>query len=290
MARDPVQLLAQADKAYSSADSGFSWFGSRTEKYENAAELYISAAGAYRLQQAGQEAGMAYEKAANIQGTKLSEPDDMANTLQDAFKAYRKTCPEDAARCLSQAIDHYVSKGNIRRAATQKQNLAEFYQEKGDNSKARSAYAVAAQWYEDDGAPALSSKLNMKAAQFAALDNDFLDAIKRFEHVAKQAVSSNLMRFSIKDYLLRAGLCHLALDVIGAKRALESYWELDPEFPSTDQGQFLADLLVTVEQGDGDGYQARVDRYELKNRLDSWYKAITEKIKKQLTEKEEDFS
>ena len=117
----------------------------------------------------------------------------------------------------------------------------------------------------------------MKAAQFAALDNDFLDAIKRFEHVAKQAVSSNLMRFSIKDYLLRAGLCHLALDVIGAKRALESYWELDPEFPSTDQGQFLADLLVTVEQGDGDGYQARVDRYELKNRLDSWYKAITEK-------------
>ena len=64
MARDPVQLLAQADKAYSSADSGFSWFGSRTEKYENAAELYISAGGAYRLQQAGQEAGMAYEKVA----------------------------------------------------------------------------------------------------------------------------------------------------------------------------------------------------------------------------------
>lgn len=201
----------------------------------------------------------------------------MANTLQDAFKAYRKTCPEDAARCLSQAIDHYVSKGNIRRAATQKQNLAQFYEEIGDKSKARSAYEVAAQWYEDDSAPALSSKLNMKAAEFAALDNDFLDAIKRFEHVAKQAASSNLMRYSIKDYLLRAGLCHLALDVIGAKRALESYRELDPGFPSTDQGQLLADLLVTVEQGDGEGYTARMDRYKLTNPLDQWYTAITNK-------------
>lgn len=64
MARDPVQLLAQADKAYASAGSGFGWFGSKTEKFENAAELYISAGGAYRLQQAGQEAGMAYEKVA----------------------------------------------------------------------------------------------------------------------------------------------------------------------------------------------------------------------------------
>lgn len=62
MAQDPVQLLSQADKAYSSAGSGFSFFGSKTEKFENAAELYIKAGGAYRLQQAGREAGMAYEK------------------------------------------------------------------------------------------------------------------------------------------------------------------------------------------------------------------------------------
>ena len=64
MAQDPVQLLSQADKAYSSAGSGFSFFGSKTDKFENAAELYIKAGGAYRLQQAGREAGMAYEKVA----------------------------------------------------------------------------------------------------------------------------------------------------------------------------------------------------------------------------------
>lgn len=62
MSQDPVQLLSQADKAYSNAGSGFSFFGSRTEKYENAAELYIKAASAYRAKRAMWEAGMAYEK------------------------------------------------------------------------------------------------------------------------------------------------------------------------------------------------------------------------------------
>ena len=38
-----------------------------------------------------------------IQTKNLNEPDDAANTLQEAYKAYRKTDPEDAARVLQQA-------------------------------------------------------------------------------------------------------------------------------------------------------------------------------------------
>ena len=40
----------QADKALSSASGGFSWFGGRSEKYENAADLYTQAANAFRVQ------------------------------------------------------------------------------------------------------------------------------------------------------------------------------------------------------------------------------------------------
>ena len=194
----------------------------------------------------------------------------MANTLQDAFKAYRKTSPEDAARCLSQAIDHYLSKGNFRRAATQKQLLGELYEEIGDKKNARSAYAAAAQWYEDDNATALANKLNLKVADFAALDGDYLDAIKRFEYVAKNAVSNNLMRFSVKDYLLHAGICHLALDIVGAKRALENYRELDPQFPSTKEGQLLADISETVEQGDSEAFSDKLYVYHRTSPLKPW--------------------
>jgi hypothetical protein len=65
------------------------------------------------------------------------------------IEAYRKDDPEAAARCLDKAIAHYCSKGNFRRAATHKQNLAELYEvELGDNGRAGAAYEEAAGWYE----------------------------------------------------------------------------------------------------------------------------------------------
>ncbi|KAI7063541.1 hypothetical protein KC319_g22275, partial [Hortaea werneckii] len=124
MAQDPRALLQKADKQAASAGSGFSLFGGRAEKYEAAAELYIQAANAFRLQKSSKEAGQCFEKAASLQTNQLKEPDDAANTLTEAFKSYRKDEPEDAARCLEQAIQHYTLKGNFRRAATHKQNLA----------------------------------------------------------------------------------------------------------------------------------------------------------------------
>jgi len=85
----------------------------------------------------------------------LSEPDDAANTLTEAFKVYRKSDPLDAARCLDIAINHYTAKGNFRRAATHKQNLAECYEvEIGDQKKAIESYELAASWFESDNAEA----------------------------------------------------------------------------------------------------------------------------------------
>ncbi len=203
----------------------------------------------------------------------------MANTLQDAFKAYRKSSPEDAVRCLSQAIDHYLSKGGggFRRAATQKQLVAELYEEMGDTPNARSAYEATAQWYEDDNAPALANKFNLKAGELAALDNDYLDAIKRFEHVARQAISNNLLRYSVKDYLLRAGVCHLALDIIGAKRAFESYQGLDPSFTNTDQCRLLNALAETVEQGDSAAFAQIKKHYKDMTILNGWVLTVVDR-------------
>lgn len=40
----------QADKALQGASGGLSFFGGRTEKYENAADLYTQAGNAFRVQ------------------------------------------------------------------------------------------------------------------------------------------------------------------------------------------------------------------------------------------------
>jgi len=41
---------------------------------------------------AGKEAGLAFEKAASIQGQHLNEPDDQANTYQEAFSKSASIC------------------------------------------------------------------------------------------------------------------------------------------------------------------------------------------------------
>lgn len=115
--------------------------------------LYLLTRSSFRI--TDKEAGQAFEKAASIQTQNLNEPDDAANTLQEAFKVYRKSDPEDAARVLNSAINHYVLRGNLRRAATQQQYLAELYEvELGDMKKALGAYEKAAEWFEGDNAEA----------------------------------------------------------------------------------------------------------------------------------------
>ncbi|MCJ1485846.1 hypothetical protein MMC06_006021 [Schaereria dolodes] len=292
MAQDPRALLQKADKAAQGAGGGFSFFGGRSEKYENAADLYTQAANAFRVQKQGKEAGLAFERAAAIQTKNLNEPDDAANTLVEAFKSYRKSDPEDAARVLQQAISHYTNKGNFRRAATHQQNLGEVYEvEIGDRKRAAEAYEVAASWFESDNAEALSNKLYLKVADLAGLEGDYYKAVENYERVAKSSVNNNLMKWSVKEYFLKAGICHLASnDMVATSRALESYRDLDPTFASQREHQILVDLAEAVEQGDQEMFADKLFQYDSLSKLDKWKTTILLRVKNGIEEKEEDFS
>ena len=198
-----------------------------------------------------------------IQGTKLDESHFMARTLEDAFKSYQKPCPEDAVRCLSQAIEHYLDKGKFYDAAKRMESLANYYKnDLGDQAKARSAYADAAQWYDNEsGFDGHTNKTNLFAAELAALEGDYPDAIRRFEGAAKYHMSKDSLRGSVRSYLFRAGVCQLALDIVDARRALDRYRELDPSFPGTDEYRHFATLLEIVEKGDSDEYTVTVRGY-----------------------------
>jgi alpha-soluble NSF attachment protein len=101
------------------------------------------------------EAGAAFEEAAKINEERLNEPDEAANIRVDAFKVYRKDDPERAVSCMDKAILRYTTKGNFRRAASHKENVAELIEvELHDRKKAMGYYQQAAKWYEDDGAKA----------------------------------------------------------------------------------------------------------------------------------------
>ncbi|KAL6710770.1 vesicular-fusion protein S17 [Coniothyrium glycines] len=293
MAGDPRALLRQAETSLQKASGGFSFFGGRSEKYEAAADQFIAAANAFRMQKMGKEAGEAFEKAASVQRQQLNEPDDEANSLTEAFKAYRKDDPEAAARCLDKAIAHYCSKGNFRRAATHKQNLAELYEvELGDNTRAAAAYEEAAGWYESDNAEALANKLWLKTADLVALDGkDYYKAIELYEKVAKTSIQNNLMRWSVKEYLLKAGICQLCTgDQVGVNAALDRYRELDPSFVQQREHQLLADLAAAVQEGDQEMFADKLFQYDQLSKLDKWKTTLLLRIKSNIEENGEDFS
>jgi len=294
MSEDPRALQQKAEKTLSSVGSGFSsFFSSRKEdKYQEAVDLFVQAGNAFRLQRQSKEAGSAFEKAAKICKDSLKEPDDAANYNVEAFKAYRKDSPLDAVRCLEQAISQYTARGNFRRAATHVENEAEVYeQELGDRKGALACYERAAQWYEDDNAIALANKLWLKVADIAALEADYYKAIECFEKVAEASLGNNLMKYSVKEYYLKAGICTLATkDLVSARRNLDKYREKDPLFASQRECQLLSDLVDAVENNDQEQFTGKLFAYDQMSKLDKWKTEMLVRIKNQIEEADNEFS
>jgi alpha-soluble NSF attachment protein len=161
----------------------------------------------------------------------------------------------------------------------------------GDQKKALEAYETAAGWYESDNAEALASKLYLKVGDLAALEGDYKRATEKFEGVAKASLQNNLMRWSVKEYMLKAGICHLAAgDLVATKRALEMYKEWDNSFVQQRECLLLEDLVHCVEEGDQDGFSEKLFQYDQMSKLDKWKTGLLLRVKGTIEKEEEDFS
>lgn len=67
------------------------------------------------------------------------------------------------------------------------------------------------------------------------------------------------MRWSVKEYLLKAGICQLCTgDQVGVNAALERYRDLDPSFTQQREHMLLADLAQAVQDGDQEAFADKV--------------------------------
>ena len=99
------------------------------------------------------------------------------------------------------------------------------------------------------------------------------------------------MKWSVKEYLLKAGICHLAsTDMVAANRALESYRELDPSFSQTREHQLLVDLAESAEEGDQEKFADKLFQFDQLTKLDKWKTTLLLRVKESIEEKGDDFS
>eukprot|EP00026_Physarum_polycephalum_P022113 Phypoly_transcript_25905.p2 GENE.Phypoly_transcript_25905~~Phypoly_transcript_25905.p2 ORF type:complete len:113 (+),score=31.20 Phypoly_transcript_25905:44-340(+) len=95
------------------------------------------------------------------------------------------------------------------------------------------------------------------------------------------------MKWVVKDYFLRAGLCHLAKgDLVAAERAVEKYMDMDATFSSQRECKFLQEIINACKNYDVEAFTNAVSDYDSISPLDPWKTTILLKIKNSI--KDED--
>ncbi|KAG0167666.1 hypothetical protein DFQ28_005844 [Apophysomyces sp. BC1034] len=277
------ELIAQAQKKLNS----WSFFGP-SNKYEDAAEIYEKAGNMFKLAQQWSQAGGAFIEAAKLYRQANVALFDASRAYDSAAKCFKRTNPQGAIKALNEAIEIDNQGGNFRAAARHYQDVAELYENELDNpTEAFDAYSHASDLYLADDSPALANKCLLKVAQLAADLGRYEVAIEKFESVAAASVDDALLKWSLKEYFVKAGLCHLCIgDMVRTKQALNSYCGMDISFESTREYTLLKGVIDSYDAGDPEQFTQVVFEYDKLTRLDSWKTAILLKIKKSIESEE----
>jgi len=160
-------------------------------------------------------------------------------------------------------------------AAKYEKELAEMFEADNDIQNAMKHFETAADYFENEGSPSSANGCLLKVAHFAASLQNFHRAVELFEQVANASISNNLLKWSVKEYFLKAGLCHLAEgDIVATKKAIERYAQQSPEFNSTREHKFLMQITDSFESFDAEEFRSAVGEYDSITKLDAWKTAI----------------
>jgi len=266
---------------------GFSMIFGGSSKYEDSAEMYTKAANLFNIAKKWDRAGAAYAKAAETY-LKLQSKHEAATNYINAANCLKKTNISEASMYLKQAIEFYTDEGRFSIAAKHQKELAELYEGDMDLENAIAAYQLSADYFEGEGSGSSANQCLLKVALFSAQVERYDKAIELYEQVAAGSIDNNLLKWSVKDYFLRAGLCHLAKgDMVSAERALQRYQDMDATFNSQRECKFLTDLLNACKGFDVEAFTNAVVEYDTIVRLDSWKTSILLKIKTGLKEEDQ---
>ncbi|KAJ3353843.1 hypothetical protein HDU83_006335 [Entophlyctis luteolus] len=257
--REARQLLAEADKK---ASQPAGWFGLGGPKLDDAADLYQRAGNSFKLNKLWKESGDAYQSQANVL-LRLGEKDEAATAFINASKSYKKSSALESITALESAVKLLIEKGRFSSAASNQKQVAEMFEtDVGDVARARDAYEKAAEWYQGEESNAQADGCFIKAATLAAQLEDFESAVGIFEDVASRAVDGKLTKWSVKEYLFKAGICLLN----------------------------IRKLTDAVESGNVEDFTNSVVEYDRISKLDAWKTSLLLRVKKTIGEEDEDLT
>jgi len=206
---------------------------------------------------------------------------DAASVYVKAAHCCKKmNAPEECIKYLAFAVDLYGDEGKFSMAAKYQKEIAELYESLGDLDKAIVAYEAAADFFEGEGSSGSAQTCLLKVAHTCAMLGNYDKAAELFERVAGESVDNDLLKWSVKDYLLKAGICKLCTgDIVAMKKALENYCNLSAEFNTTHEYTLLIKLVEALENHDSSAFATASEEYNDISKLDKWKTDLLLKVK-----------
>jgi len=96
-------------------------------------------------------------------------------------------------------------------------------------------------------------------------------ATELFEEIARKSINNNLLKYSVRGILLKAGICQLCRgDPVAINNSLERCQDIDPTFSGTREYKLLEDLAASMDEGDVAKFTDTVKEFDSMTRLDPW--------------------
>jgi len=282
---DVARAQALMNEAKAKYDS-FGWWSNT--KFDDAAELYKKAANIFKLAKEYDKAGDAFLRAADCY-VKLNSKHEVAMCYMSAAAILRKSNVPESIKCFKIGIEFYLDEGRFAMAAKHQKEIAELYEADGEIESAMEAYCLAADYFEGDNQVSHSNNCLLKVALFSAQLQQYQRAIDIYQKIAHASIDNNLLKWSVKDYLFRAGLCYLAIgEMIATKRALEQFQTMDHTFGTSRECKLLMELAEAVEESDVEKFKAAVIEFDSISKLEPWKRTIVSRIENKIKEADDD--
>jgi alpha-soluble NSF attachment protein len=271
------------------------WFSSSKDKNnEDAAELFLQAANAYKVGGLQHEAGDAYVRAAVLY-KEMTSGSDAAKAYAQAGACYKKSHPGDAVIAYQEAVGILTDLARLTQAAKLCKECAELYEQEELEVEGKSSIVLAIEAYEQaselfslEDSKSQASACQAKVAELcsAALDPpDLLRAAQIYEVLGRKCLDSALLKYNAKGYFLQSVLCHLAnSDVVAAQDNLAKYEGLDYTFTESREGKFVSKLVEAVEGMDGEALATTCFEYDRITKLDPWKTTMLVRVKRSISD------
>ncbi|KAG8187280.1 hypothetical protein JTE90_019169 [Oedothorax gibbosus] len=276
-------LMMEAEAKLNETAGGCCGAGGRI-RVEEACELYVRAANAFKMTKEWHKAGNAFQEAAALQ-FKNERWTESARNYMDAAKAYKKVSATDCEACLIKASEIYDDVGRGKVAAKQHMTLAELYEEQGNLQRAVDEYQKAADMFSGEELASSATKCNLQIAYHSGTLGDFKRAEELFVQLGDASVNNKLLKYTATEHFMRAGLCHLTSnpqDHAGLRQKVEEWCDTSPAFSASREKSWLMQIADAAQKTDVDAFNESIRSYESVSRLADWEQSLLKRIRKVL--------